>query len=1064
MTTGDLTAAGGSRQIPDVAGVVSGLKDFQRATVDHVFGRLWTDPDHSRRFLVADEVGLGKTLIAKSVIAKAIAYLWDSVKRIDIVYICSNAQIANQNIRHLRTVCGQSHLSTHRLTLLSKVAKELNRHKVNFISFTPGTSFNLKSRGGLAEERVLLYWALAELWGRDAVRPERWYRFFEGQMDRARFKQLASSRPEFVDPGVLKEFGQQLKSQLGPGGDPLEDELKRCAGEFNYLRGKPGQDLSERRYALIGSLRTRMAHASIQALEPDLVILDEFQRFKDLLTPQEGEETAATTLAKAVFSYPEVRTLLLSATPYKMYTLPDEPGGDDHYVDFTRTLEFLAGRDQAVEIAHHLRVMRETLVGGGDYRLAQAAKNVAEQLLRKVMCRTERLAATPDRDGMLRQLNLPGVKITANDIRSWRSLDAIAAAVDSKQDVFEFWRSSPYPLSIMEPGNYKVNDHFRQALARQDQHVRNQVENGAGLLSWADIRSYRQLDPGNAKVRGLMADVLDRGVWRLAWLPPSLPYYQLTGPFAAHGLADFTKRLVFSAWNVVPKAISIMLSYEAERRVVEASQAPVYQYDQRMVSRPFEYKVSEGRPANMSLFTLMYPSVSLARLGDPWAIARELGSLAAPAATVHAVVRSRIEKQLVHFQEGLATGGRVDPGWYWAAPVLLDRLTQVAGQAEFEQGLRRSDGSEDGGLGLDLHVAALMAIDQAKLGRMPEDLPDVLARVALASPATVALRALSRVCGGARSLTRPLVREQAFTIATAFRLMLNKPDVVNLLRGDEASDTYWRAALQHCWEGCLQAVLDEYFHCLLESQSLQDLDDTRRAQEIAKVCQEALRLNSVLNRIEDIGVDSTGTMSSETRRIRLNIAARFGQSSAEDGAIQREDQVRTAFNSPFRPFVLSSTSVGQEGLDFHTYCHAVVHWNLPGNPVDLEQREGRVHRYKGHAVRKNVALKHAKALLQPGSDDPWEAMFTAAANTRAEGKTELIPYWVYPDPAGAAIERYVPVMPLSREIKKYHRLERTIGGYRLVMGQPRQEDLLCYLGEHNLDAQVIAIDLRPPSC
>ena len=65
--------------------------------------------------------------------------------------------------------------------------------------------------------------------------------------------------------------------------------------------------------------------------------------------------------------------------------------------------------------------------------------------------------------------------------------------------------------------------------------------------------------------------------------------------------------------------------------------------------------------------------------------------------------------------------------------------------------------------------------------------------------------------------------------------------------------------------------------------------------------------------------------------------------------------MRTAFNSPFWPFVLATTSVGQEGLDFHQYCHAVVHWNLPANPVDLEQREGRVHRYKGHAIRKNIA-------------------------------------------------------------------------------------------------------------
>src|SRR6266852_3860834 len=72
--------------------------------------------------------------------------------------------------------------------------------------------------------------------------------------------------------------------------------------------------------------------------------------------------------------------------------------------------------------------------------------------------------------------------------------------------------------------------------------------------------------------------------------------------------------------------------------------------------------------------------------------------------------------------------------------------------------------------------------------------------------------------------------------------------------------------------------------------------------------------------------------------------------------------LRDAFNSPFRPFILASTSIGQEGLDFHPYCHALVHWNLPTNPVDLEQREGRVHRYKGHAIRKTIGPKHRASL------------------------------------------------------------------------------------------------------
>ena len=102
-------------------------------------------------------------------------------------------------------------------------------------------------------------------------------------------------------------------------------------------------------------------------------------------------------------------------------------------------------------------------------------------------------------------------------------------------------------------------------------------------------------------------------------------------------------------------------------------------------------------------------------------------------------------------------------------------------------------------------------------------------------------------------------------------------------------------------------------------------------------------------------------------------ALRFSDERGDDGqAVNRRASVHRAFNSPFWPFVLASTSVGQEGLDFHLYSHAVVHWNLPANPVDLEQREGRVHRYKGHAVRKNVAAACRPAAFTGG--DPWAAL------------------------------------------------------------------------------------------
>jgi hypothetical protein len=217
----------------------------------------------------------------------------------------------------------------------------------------------------------------------------------------------------------------------------------------------------------------------------------------------------------------------------------------------------------------------------------------------------------------------------------------------------------------------------------------------------------------------------------------------------------------------------------------------------------------------------------------------------------------------------------------------------------------------------------------------------------------------------------------------------------------------------------------------------------------------------------DVITSANGRVAIRGERLRSRFALRFGVNTTEDeGHVQRADQVRKAFNSPFWPFVLATTSVGQEGLDFHQYCHAIVHWNLPANPVDFEQREGRVHRYKGHAVRKNVAEHHGGEALRRHRD-PWQAAFDAAATSpAARGQKEIVPYWIYE--GRSRIERYVPVLPLSREIDQLARLKRSLALYRMVFGQPRQEDLMAWVAER-LDSadgtaysKIARIDLAPP--
>ena len=80
--------------------LLSTLKPFQRATVEYVIGRFKAG---AQRFLVADEVGLGKTRVAQGVISVLLSQLSDG-ERADIIYVCSNAAIARQNLQILNVL------------------------------------------------------------------------------------------------------------------------------------------------------------------------------------------------------------------------------------------------------------------------------------------------------------------------------------------------------------------------------------------------------------------------------------------------------------------------------------------------------------------------------------------------------------------------------------------------------------------------------------------------------------------------------------------------------------------------------------------------------------------------------------------------------------------------------------------------------------------------------------------------------------------------------------------------------------------------------------------------
>ena len=123
-------------------------------------------------------------------------------------------------------------------------------------------------------------------------------------------------------------------------------------------------------------------------------------------------------------------------------------------------------------------------------------------------------------------------------------------------------------------------------------------------------------------------------------------------------------------------------------------------------------------------------------------------------------------------------------------------------------------------------------------------------------------------------------------------------------------------------------------------------------------------------------------------------------------------------------------------------------------------------RYKGHAIRKNVAAAHRSAALANGVVDPWAAAFAAAATETERDEGGLSPYWIYS--GDARIQRRILSLPLSRDENRWAQLQDSLALYRLAFGQPRQEDMLAALQRRGItgrpeEIDALRIDLRPPA-
>lgn len=1044
---------------------------FQERTIDYVIRRFWDDPDPARRFLVADEVGLGKTVVAREVLAEALRRR--PGQSVDIVYLCSSQPVASQNLKRLKV---HGHGGTRKATRLTMLALEQpTSDGVRYFALTPDTSFKVSGRSGTVRERALIHACLSRI-----LRGERFDAVIR-QVSLSSWERETAKIAEIkLDPRVVDAFRQAVRTDA----DLLKDVRRVGRDIVDAPEDEPlARGLKRRRDEVVGRLRRHLALHSVEAMASNgLVIVDEFQRFAPLFDMRRIETDMAVRLVDRLLSreVPDRRVLLLSATPYRIPGAETIPG-QTPYADFVALVRFLADEPTAADLAEALdRYAHALRANPPDPAAILEARNDARAILRPIMSRTERTGAASNPNAMVRE-EARALDPVVGDIAGAVAARRIARRLKVRDPV-EYWKSAPFLLDFMR--DYQFRTSANDASDRDRPFVGRQARRGRLVLDRPALRRLDPLAAPSARLRDLLEDALPPGTERLLWTPPSLPYLKPKGEYAR--APNDLKRLVFTEWRLAPDAIAALTSYVVEQRLDSGLRASHAKRRRRADGGSGQRHKRFGDLGNMLRLgranqgadeptlamlplLLLLPGERIAGWGDPLPHAIAAGGPVEPATVVRAAA-AQVRSALKRLPSGIP-GGRADERWYWAAPLLLEGVSSVdLWLAEDDPFLSFA---EKPPLDLERVRAAITSVleDPASLGPRPKDLVQVLAKAAVAAPGTCAYRALRRTASG--TVTEAQLRRSAFHIARGFQSLFNQSEAAAAVQLEQPGGkrVFWEQVLDYCLAGNLQATLDEHLHFEADGLAMFDATDAVKLEMAAKAVHAALTLHRAS--IDVHGLGSRGAEASGDRelvRMRCRHAARFAEVKEPDGEVSRLDVVRGAFNSPFRPFVLASTAVGQEGLDFHPWCHAVVHWNLPRSPVELEQREGRVHRYKGHAVRLNVAstigLAGLAALGGPSRivSDPWRALFDAAALLDTEN--ELSPCWLFePGPDAVRIRRIVPFLRYSREEDAWPRLRARLATYRLALGLPRADDLIEALERNGVTAEQSTewkIDLHPP--
>jgi hypothetical protein len=1032
-------------------------KGFQIATADAALAN-FSDSRSMRRFLIADEVGLGKTVVARTIVERMM-----KGRRTPLVvfYMASNLNIAFQNRRKLLELIPepereQAAATADRLTLAANPSLRPSHDRLHLYTLTPDTSIPLyRRRGGTGrlEERALIFRLLT---GRfSSLADSNFRKLFQGRAGDASWRE-SLRRQEEVE-GV-RELQDLLIGELGD--DPGWKADTVDADSIGQIAG------ASKKSEFMGRLRNALALAALAQIRPHLVIFDEFQKFRPvLINEKEAIPDPVSVQLRGTGRPTDAAVLLLSATPYRLYSSRrEEAAGISHHQQFYELIRFLfgPGTRHPSEVEKALNEFgAQMLSTEPDFASLQTLQAQIQVLLKPVMSRTERKHL----EAILPSGHAPGIPISLerDDLRVFKHWVArLKAARGSRSDLtcyaVPYWFSIPLPVQMMGQ-DYVAWRHADHSPRRDEPRLRSYNRNHLRPLeSWPhpQMRAAQQLMPSKQLA--------------LPWIAPSLPWWPLQQPWnetigAEGAIGNINdgggKMLVFSRFKAVPPAIASLLSYgletewahrlrqdyekDEDARPSGSKKNPKTLYDKAGDAQPLQFTANRT-----PLVALFFPSPTLIAHTEP--LRAGFSSLK----QVGESMRQQIRDLLKSLQIPTRRTRSCRPIWKLVGALERTREWQrpeetLPDWSEIQSCFRRAAGNAQGQKELMWTALSnwteesrdgLEFVTQAEIAR--------LAEFALAGPGVVLGRALFRF--DPTSLVDESFRRLVDLSWSGLRTYLNTSFFKAALT--RRRQRYPGAILEAVVAGNLESVLDE--HIWITSQL-----DADAVHNYARDLKSVLSLRAGRHRIfEPHG--RNGRMFT----LRCHAAMPFADakvanaSTGEDQRI-RTDELRRAFNTPFWPHVLATTSLGQEGLDFHVWCRRLLHWDLCSSPLDLEQREGRIQRFGGLSIRKALAsqLKQVVCSTPMPADkreSPWSILARHAEHTHAHDASGLQPWWVCKDDQ---VDCHFVELPQSRHEQRITDLREKRYHYRLALGQPQQQDFIEQVGRHGDDRDRFILNL-----